>query len=355
MRCDDWVSRAHDSRRYALFKPPASLSAYLPKLLAGARSRSAHPNPTQTLTRSRRRGGIVSLLSGIGVTARKRTRMTRCGPCFTALVALLALLAAVLLRPDGSQAVFVRGLHAYENGDLHTAHDAFAQCVSSSRRLDCRSNLATVLAALGSREEAVKHFRAVLAVEPNHADAAFNLAGLLHAQAGGVPTAEEAHLRGVAAKAAPSQWELWAQFASALTAINQAPPIATRANLRAITELQRSHGGSKEEDGHLTELYYALGIQLSELESAECTDLASELSVVLGTAAAAPGCAAAARGSGGSACDAHALEAYQKALALDPAHMQSEHMRAAICDGARVEAHTGRGQNPLFVQVLLPP
>ena len=33
----------------------------------------------------------MSLLSGIGVTARKRTRMTRCGPCFTALVALLAL------------------------------------------------------------------------------------------------------------------------------------------------------------------------------------------------------------------------------------------------------------------------
>lgn len=280
--------------------------------------------------------------------------MTRCGPRSAALIALLALLAAVLLRPDGSQAVFVRGLRAYENGDLRTAHAAFAECVSSSRRLDCRSNLATVLAALGSRDEAVKHFRTVLAVDPRHADAAFNLAGLLHAQAGGVPTAEEAHLRGVAAKADPSQWELWAQFASALTAINQAPLIATRANLRAITELQRSHGGSKEEDGHLTELYYALGIQLAELESAECVDLASELSVVLGTGAAAPGCAAAARGGRGSACDAHALEAYQKALALDPAHMQSEHMRAAICDGARVEAHTGRGQNPLFVQALPP-
>ena len=282
--------------------------------------------------------------------------MTRCGPRFTALIGLASaavLLAAVLLRPDSSQqSVFVRGLHAYENGDLHAAHDAFAQCVSSSRRLDCRSNLATVLAALGSREEAVKHFRAVLAVEPNHADAAFNLAGLLHAQAGGVPTAEEAHLRGVAAKADPSQWELWSQFASALTAINQAPVIATRANLRAITELQRGHGGSKEEEGHLTELYYALGIQLAELASAECADLAPELSAVLGTpGAAAPGCAAAAAGGGGgSACDAHALEAYQKALELDPAHMQSEHMRAAICDGAMVEAHTGRGQNPLFVQ-----
>ena len=43
----------------------------------------------------------------------------------------------------------------------------------------------------------------------------------------------------MAAHADPSQWELWAQFASALTAINQAPLIATRANLRAITELER--------------------------------------------------------------------------------------------------------------------
>ena len=166
------------------------------------------------------------------------TRMTP-GRKGAAVIALLALVAAVLLRPDGSQPVFARGLRAYEDGDFRTAHDAFAQCVRISTRLDCRSNLATVLAALGSREEAVKHFRAVLAVDPRHADAAYNLAGLLHAQAGGVPTAEEAHLRGVAAQADPSQWELWAQFASALTAINQAPLIATRANLRAIAELER--------------------------------------------------------------------------------------------------------------------
>ena len=277
--------------------------------------------------------------------------MARCGPRVASLIALLALIVAMLLRPDGSQAAFVRGLQAYQNGDLSQAYDAFAQCVRGSRRLDCRSNLATVLAALGSHEEAVRHFRAVLAVEPSHGDAAFNLAGLLHAQADGVATAEEAHLRGVVAKADPSRWDLWAQFASALTATDQAPATATRALLRAVVELQRSHGGSKEETAHLTELYYALGIQLAELESPECADLISELTDVLGSAAAS-GCADAASGDGGSACDAHALEAYQKALELDPSHVQSEHMRAAICDGARVDAHTGSGQNPAFVQAL---
>ena len=92
-------------------------------------------------------------------------------------VILLATLApCALCQHEPAEEVFRDGVHFYEQGDYQAAHDAFSSCLQlSPTRLDCMTNLASVLIDLGGDEKAIaaeELYRAVLAVEPEHIDAA---------------------------------------------------------------------------------------------------------------------------------------------------------------------------------------
>ena len=79
-----------------------------------------------------------------------------------------------------AQTHFLEGVNAYTNGALQEAHDAFAKCLElQATRLDCMTNLASVLVDMDNEQAAEELYRAVLAVEPGHPEAAYNLALML--------------------------------------------------------------------------------------------------------------------------------------------------------------------------------
>ena len=85
---------------------------------------------------------------------------------------------------QAGNAAFQTGNAHYARGELEEARDAYHACLREQpERTDCATNLASVLIDLGPENEALAEalYRRVLAIDENHADAAFNLALLLQA------------------------------------------------------------------------------------------------------------------------------------------------------------------------------
>jgi len=279
------------------------------------------------------------------------------------VLALMLALAAVFGRwwigaaDDATDAQFLQGWHSYQRGDLQAANDAFAHCLDlRPTRLDCRSNLATVLTELGESERAEELFRAVLAAEPGQLDAAFNLAMLLQDQRTEAMTREAVRLYRRVVAAEPARWDAWSNLAAAAASLADEPMEATRAYQRAIVELERTHKGqepSEVEVGYLTRLYYGLGTQLSGLSPALCYHFATDVSslfggpLVVGVDAGAP----LDEQGAGRACAATAQMAQRRALALDPTNVQAAHMLAALLAEERADGAV-RKASPAFVKAL---
>ena len=67
-------------------------------------------------------------------------------------------------QEDPGDPYLLRGIEAYQAGDLQVAHDAFATCLKlSAARTDCMTNLASVLDDMDNKQAAEELYRAVLA------------------------------------------------------------------------------------------------------------------------------------------------------------------------------------------------
>ena len=99
-----------------------------------------------------------------------------------ALSAVLAVAWGTNAALQAGNAAFQTGNAHYARGELEEAREAYHACLREQpERTDCATNLASVLIDLGPENEALAEalYRRVLAIDENHADAAFNLALLL--------------------------------------------------------------------------------------------------------------------------------------------------------------------------------
>ncbi|KOO24445.1 hypothetical protein Ctob_002014 [Chrysochromulina tobinii] len=148
------------------------------------------------------------------------------------------------------------------------------------------TNLGSVLIDLGGEDNdarAEELYRMVLAIEPAHSDAAFNLALQLQDRKTNDALREAASLYLEVVAADPKRWDAWANLGTALAEVRDRPLQATRAFQRAILELERMHEASEGEPAeesddatYLAELYYNFGIQLSGLSDEQCATYAAE-------------------------------------------------------------------------------
>lgn len=279
-------------------------------------------------------------------------------------VVLLTVLCGVAAEEDPADAYLARGVEAYQAGALQDAHDAFTTCLHmSATRTDCMTNLASVLDDMQEKKAAEELYRAVIAVEPNHSDAIYNLALLLQdkedAYSGNAQFGREAvHLFRAVVSADGSRWDAWANMAGAIASLQEAPMLATRSYQRAIYELEKHHHElenkysepDESEIGYLAALYYGLGIQLSQLSASDCSDLAREPASFL------VGAEDGGDDGTGSVCRENAENALRVAVELDPEHAQAEHMLASLTassGGKGGEGATSLSKaSPAFVKAL---
>jgi len=119
----------------------------------------------------------------------------------------------------------------------------------------------------------------VLAIDENHADAAFNLALLLQDRKTDEATRECVTLYQLVVAANPQLWDAWSNLASALTEL-KVPVQAVRASQRAIVLLeqaQQAAGGAPDDaaDTMLGKLYFLLAMALVDLTAEQCAEVAS--------------------------------------------------------------------------------
>ena len=275
--------------------------------------------------------------------------------CCTLLVAATAAAAN-----DPAEPYFLRGIEEYNLGNTQEAHDSWSQCLElNSTRIDCMTNLASALDDLGNQQAAEELYRAVLSVEPEHADAAYNLALLLQGKDGAFRGASidgryAIKLYRVVVSADETRWDAWANMAAAIEELHEDPLLATRAYQRAIYELERKHEvtdeGEPDEDeiGYLAKLYYGLGMQLSSLTPAQCSELAAQQqSFLVGAEDGDDGT--------GSVCNENAQNALRVSTDLDPENAQAAHMLASISANGGGGAGDGPSvskASPAFVKAL---
>ena len=290
----------------------------------------------------------------------------------------LVLLFAAGVQPSfgqeasDSESYFLQGINAYTNGALQEAHDAFAECLKlQATRTDCMTNLASVLVDMGNDQAAEELYRAVLAVEPGHADAAYNLGLMLQdrGRSSEEAMAEAVHLYKRVVTADPSRWDAWGNLGAAAQELKKEPLVAVRAYQRAVVQLEGEHENSgsepdPDEVAVLAKLYYGLGMQLDELSDEQCAQLAAGKNALLigvnehGLADDGSSITSAA------VCKENAQNSMRSALELDPDHAQAEHMLASMIaasggssegssgsDSADASGRLGRA-SPAFVKAL---
>ena len=257
----------------------------------------------------------------------------------------------------------MQGVTAYGNGQVQEAHDAFAKCLQlEATRLDCMTNLASTLVDLGNDQAAEELYRAVLAVEPGHADAAYNLALMLQDRRHDENAiAEAVHFYKRVVTSDPSRWDAWGNLAAAAYELKREPLVSIRAYQRAIVQLEGEHENSQTEADPdeievLSKLYYGLGMGLNELSDAQCAQLAAgKNSLLIGVnedGVADDGSPI----TTAEVCKENAQNALRSAVDIDPDNAQAEHMLAAMSadgDGAGDGAGSRLGRaSPAFVKAL---
>ena len=169
---------------------------------------------------------------------------------------MLASLAATLAAAASAAGAedFAAGNSLYGAGDYTGAREAYARCLKlAPARTDCKTNLASVLLDLDPQHEALAEtlYRQVLQAQPDHGDAAFNLALILQGRKHEDATAEAAKHYQTAVAADPDRWDAWANLANAL-AEDGRRGLAIRAYQRAILlieQMQQAGGGGGERGG----------------------------------------------------------------------------------------------------------
>ena len=153
-----------------------------------------------------------------------------------ALSAVLAVAWGMNAALQAGNAAFQTGNAHYARGELEEAREAYHACLREQpERTDCATNLASVLIDLGPENEALAEalYRRVLAIDENHADAAFNLALLLQDRKTDEATRECVALYQVVVAADPQLPDAWSNLASAYAELRN-PVQAVRASQRAI-------------------------------------------------------------------------------------------------------------------------
>ena len=279
-------------------------------------------------------------------------------------ISLLAYFTAAK-KVDPAEKHFLEGFHAYQNGELQAAHDSFSTCLKlNATRTDCMTNLASVLDDWENKQAAEELYRAVLAVEPLHLDASYNLALLLQGKPGAFKgdSAEGREAIGLyrtVLAADKSRWDSWANLAAALEELKEAPLLTLKAYQRGIIELERQHDAIEKngeeadevEIGYLSKMYYGLGMRLAELTPNQCGVLCNEEDHLL---------VGAENGDDRKAgvCKDNAQNALRIAVQLDPTNYQAEHMLAAVMaqmaeeGGAESTPTTVSKASPAFVKAL---
>jgi len=279
---------------------------------------------------------------------------------------MLASLAATLAGDASAAGAedFAAGNSLYGAGDYTGAREAYARCLKlAPARTDCKTNLASVLLDLDPQHEALAEtlYRQVLQAQPDHGDAAFNLALILQGRKHEDATAEAAKHYQTAVAADPDRWDAWANLANAL-AEDGRRGLAIRAYQRAILlieQMQQADGGGGGAaaddadataalalDAYLAKLYYGFGVALASTTESECAALAADAAVLL------VGQDDHAR-LGAAVCAENAQNALRTTVDLDPSHPSAEHMLAALMAGAggAPDASLTRG-SPGYVKAL---
>ena len=159
-----------------------------------------------------------------------------------ALSAVLAVAWGTKAALQAGNAAFQTGNAHYARGELEEAREAYHACLREQpERTDCATNLASVLVDLGPQNEALAEalYRRVLAIDENHADAAFNLALLLQDRKTEEATRECVALYQVVVAADPQLPDAWSNLASAYAELRN-PVQAVRASQRAIVLLEQA-------------------------------------------------------------------------------------------------------------------
>mmetsp|Transcript_8097 Transcript_8097/g.24968 ORF Transcript_8097/g.24968 Transcript_8097/m.24968 type:complete len:522 (+) Transcript_8097:72-1637(+) len=277
---------------------------------------------------------------------------------------VLLLLSGPARSRDAAASLLARGNGHYQRGELARAVAAYEACLqlepgglpsaaADAHFVPCVINLASVLVDLGGHEQRAEQlYRVALAAEPEHADAAYNLALLLHDRKTEEAVEEAATMYRVAAEAEPERWDAWANLAAALKELRREPLGALHAYERAILVLESAEQAGGGEGGgegsYLSKLYYGYGTLLADLSPEACGALAAQpQNLLLGTA------------EGGmppaQLCAAAAQNAMRTAAAVDPSNAQAEHMLAAMMgEGGAGGAGEGAPSKaaPGFVEAL---
>jgi len=245
---------------------------------------------------------------------------------------VLLLLSGPARSRDAAASLLARGNGHYQRGELARAVAAYEACLqlepgglpsaaADAHFVPCVINLASVLVDLGGHEQRAEQlYRVALAAEPEHADAAYNLALLLHDRKTEEAVEEAATMYRVAAEAEPERWDAWANLAAALKELRREPLGALHAYERAILVLESAEQAGGGEGGgegsYLSKLYYGYGTLLADLSPEACGALAAQpQNLLLGTA------------EGGmppaQLCAAAAQNAMRTAAAVDPSNAQA--------------------------------
>ncbi|EOD39609.1 hypothetical protein EMIHUDRAFT_200154 [Emiliania huxleyi CCMP1516] len=214
---------------------------------------------------------------------------------------VLLLLSGPARSRDAAASLLARGNGHYQRGELARAVAAYEACLqlepgglpsaaADAHFVPCVINLASVLVDLGGHEQRAEQlYRVALAAEPEHADAAYNLALLLHDRKTEEAVEEAATMYRVAAEAEPERWDAWANLAAALKELRREPLGALHAYERAILVLESAEQAGGGEGGgegsYLSKLYYGYGTLLADLSPEACGALAAQpQNLLLGTA-----------------------------------------------------------------------
>lgn len=249
------------------------------------------------------------------------------------------LLTACIQGQPVANDYFLSGISAYQAGDLQKAHDHFSQCLElDAKRTDCMTNLASVLVDLGKEQEAEELYLAVLSVEPEQLDAAYNLALMLQDRRDEPDSIRRAcALYTQVVKNDPTRWDAWANLAAAASESTGLDPLLPpHAYQRAIVEMERAHEASpgSEPPPHeveiLSKLYYGYGIQLGQLSATQCQEFAEDKQSLLIGVGADGRADDGSKITDNSVCQENAQNALRTAMDLDPNNAQAEHMLASM-------------------------
>lgn len=267
----------------------------------------------------------------------------------TALLVLSCTVARAVAPTNPADAWLIKGNRAYSMGDLASARASYEHCLADApNRLDCATNLASVLLDEGDSARAEELYRAVLQQRPADGDAAFNLAMLLHDRKTVTATREAASLYQLAVEHDDSRWDAWANLAAALAELKDAPLRAIRAYCSAILLIEQQPS-EQQDPAALSRLYYGYGLQLSELSPAACRQLARDPgSLLIGDVG---------RDDPAQLCMENAQNALRTATTLDPTNAQAEHMLAALLSADAATAGSAGAAtidkaSPAFVEAL---